>query len=198
MDVVNMASTNKTSADTRASLDRQAWIKEGYTRLAEDGVAGVRVEALAKRLAVTKGSFYWHFRDRQDLLDAILSDWREGRIRDIRKQTRSEPGRERDGLLHLIEVYGTARNRRGIRIELAIRDWARRDEKAASIVAEVDAIRLRCAAELYLACGFSQAEAASRCMLLYAYVFGQSLMDFERVAGDISDAKAWIADRIAG
>jgi hypothetical protein len=35
-------------------------------------------------------------------------------------------------------------------------------------------------------------------MLLYAYVFGQSLMDFERVAGDISDAKAWIADRIAG
>ena len=47
---------------------------------------------LAKRCGVTKGSFYWHFRDRQDLLQAILEHWRLGRIRDIEKVTTVVPG----------------------------------------------------------------------------------------------------------
>jgi len=86
---------------------------------------------------------------------------------------------------------------RGMAVELAVREWARRDPLAAAVVKEVDAKRLDCAARLFAACGVAQAEAVSRSMLLYAYVFGQSLMMYDGYAGDPSEFKAWIADRIA-
>ena len=148
-------------------------------------MTGIRVEVLAKRLHVTKGSFYWHFKDRQDLLAGVLETWKEGRIRDIIKQTRPEPGKEQAQLFHVIDVYSASRNKKGILIELAMREWARRDSLAAATVEEVDAWRLRCARELFLACGVPMEEASSRCMLLYAYVFGVSLMNYEKFDSDV-------------
>lgn len=165
--------------------------------LAEEGIAGLRVEVLAKRLKVTKGSFYWHFADRRDLLLAVLSHWKEGRIRDIIKQTRAQAGRELEQIYHVIDVYSASRSRRGMMIELAVRDWARRDPEAGAIVAEVDDVRLRCARELFLACGVPMEEASSRCMLLYAYVFGVSLMIYEKFDTDVARLKRDIADLIA-
>ena len=70
----------------RPQLDRSTWIQAAFDTLADEGVGGIRVEILARRLHVTKGSFYWHFKDRQALLDGILETWKVGRIRDIVKQ----------------------------------------------------------------------------------------------------------------
>jgi len=181
----------------RTQLDRDAWIHGAMDILAEEGIAGLRVEVLAKRLKVTKGSFYWHFTDRRDLLLAVLSVWKEGRIRDIIKQTRAQPGEELERIHHVIDVYSAGRNRRGMLIELAVRDWVRRDPEVAAIVAEVDDIRLRCARELFLACGVPFDEASSRCMLLYAYVFGISLMIYDKFDGDVVRLKRDISDLIA-
>lgn len=181
----------------RAQLDRHAWIAGAIEVLADEGVSGLRVEVLAKRLKVTKGSFYWHFQDRRDLLMAVLGEWKEGRIRDILKQTRAQSGRELEQIYHVIDVYSTSRNRRGVVIELAVRDWARRDPEAAAIVAEVDDVRLRCSRDLFLACGLSAEEASSRSMLLYAYVFGVSLMLYDKFHPDIPGLKREIAHIIA-
>ncbi len=181
----------------RSQLDRDAWVAGAVEVLAEEGIAGLRVEVLAKRLKVTKGSFYWHFTDRRDLLLAVLSHWKEGRIRDIIKQTRAQAGRELEQIYHVIDVYSASRSRRGMMIELAVRDWARRDAEAGAIVAEVDDVRLRCARELFLACGVPMEEASSRCMLLYAYVFGVSLMIYEKFDSDVVRLKRDIADLIA-
>ncbi|HRE87182.1 MAG TPA: TetR/AcrR family transcriptional regulator, partial [Accumulibacter sp.] len=164
---------DKSSA--RVTLDRNEWIEAAIDVLAEQGVQGMRIEVLAKNFGVTKGSFYWHFKDRQDLVDGVLQTWRDGRIRDIDKQTGASPGREREQLLHLIDVYGATRNRKGISIELAVREWARRDAQAAAIVEEVDSWRLQCTRQLFVRRGVSDEEAKSRSLLLYAYVFGQSL-----------------------
>ena len=181
----------------RTQLDRSAWVAGATEVLAEEGIAGLRVEVLAKRLKVTKGSFYWHFTDRRDLLMAVLAHWKEGRIRDIIKQTRAQPGRELEQIYHVIDVYSASRSRRGMMIELAVRDWARRDAEAGAIVAEVDDVRLRCARDLFLACGVPMDEASSRCMLLYAYVFGVSLMIYEKFDRDVARLKRDIADLIA-
>ena len=181
----------------RVQLDRDAWALAATDVLADEGIAGLRVEVLAKRLKVTKGSFYWHFQDRRDLLTAVLEVWKDGRIRDIVKQTRAQPGRELEQIYHVIDVYSASRSRRGAMIELAVRDWARRDAEAAAIVAEVDDIRLRCARDLYLACGVPMEEASSRCMLLYAYVFGISLMIYDKFDSDPARLKRDIADLIA-
>lgn len=185
------------SIKPRVQLDRDAWVLAATDVLADEGIAGLRVEVLAKRLKVTKGSFYWHFQDRRDLLMAVLQTWRDGRIRDIVKQTRAQPGHELVQIYHVIDVYSASRSRRGAMIELAVRDWARRDPDAAAIVAEVDEMRLRCARELFLACGVPLHEASSRCMLLYAYVFGISLMIYDKFDSDVARLKRDIADLIA-
>ncbi len=188
---------NRTAKTPRIALDRDAWIKGAIAILAEHGAEGLRVEVLAKRLGVTKGSFYWHFKDRRDLQGAVLEYWKAGRIRDIRKQTQASPGGEAAALLHTIEVYSSARNRKGIAIEGAVRDWARHDPQAVAVVEEVDAERLACACRLFLACGLDTAEARARSVLLYAYVFGSALMRCNDFSDDLPALKAWIADRIA-
>lgn len=187
----------KDSAKGKAQLDRDAWINAAIEILAEEGVTGLRVESLAKRLKVTKGSFYWHFQDRHDLLVAVLQKWKEGRIRDIIKQTRVQPGRALEQIYHVIDLYSSNRSRRGMMIEIAVRDWAKRDHEAAAIVAEVDQIRLEGARGLFLACGLAHEEASSRCMLLYAYVFGVSLMFYDQFDADPARLKRDIADLIA-
>jgi AcrR family transcriptional regulator len=192
-----MEKTAAKSSPPRAQLDRDAWIKAATAIVVDDGFDGLRVESLAKKLKVTKGSFYWHFKDRRDLLDAVLGNWKVGRVADIRKQTACSSGDEAAALLHTIDVYSAARNRRGIHIEAAMRDWARRDAHAATVVEEVDAERLACACRLFLACGLSDAEARARSVLLYAYVFGVSLMRCDRFAPDLAELKHWIASHIA-
>jgi AcrR family transcriptional regulator len=180
----------------RQMLDRAAWIKAATTMLADSGPEGVRVESLAKRLAVTKGSFYWHFKDRQDLLAAVLQYWKEGRIRDIVKQTQAVPGHELEQIHHVLAVYAANRNRKGIPIELAVRDWARRDAQVAAVVAEVDASRFERARLLFLACGLDDVDAAARSTLVYAYVFGVSLLTPETLGENPDACKRRIADLI--
>jgi len=165
-----------TSAVTNKTLTRDDWIRAAINLLAKEGITGLRVERLAHHLGVTKGSFYWHFKDRRELHLAVLEQWKAGRISDIDKQTRCPPGQERQQLLHVIDVYSASRNPRGILIELAVREWARRDEAAAAVVSEVDAVRLDRARRLFLASGIDQETATARAALLYAYVFGMSLL----------------------
>ena len=187
----------KTQESTaRKPLDRDEWIAGAIDALADEGIAGMRVEALAKRFGVTKGSFYWHFKDRQDLVDAVLQAWKDGRVHDIDKQLSAAAGREREQLLQIIDVYGSNRHRKGIAIELALRDWARHDAQAGAIVEAVDRYRLESASRLFIANGFSDEEAKGRSLLLYAYVFGQSLMAFDRHDPKIIDLKRWIAEHI--
>lgn len=180
----------------RTQLDPDRWIDSAIDVLARDGVAGLRVEVLAKHCGVTKGSFYWHFKDRQALLDAVLERWKEGRIRDIEKTTSVAPGKERDQLHYAIEVYGASRNRKGMAIELAVRDWARHDAQAAAIVEAVDLYRLECTRKLFVAAGMSDAEAKSRSLLLYACVFGLSLMHYAHFDDNPANLKQRIAERI--
>ncbi len=180
----------------RTALDREAWIRGAIDVVAVDGMDGLRVEVLAKKLGVTKGSFYWHFKDRRDLVDAVLDTWRQGRIRDIQKQTAAEPGKELEALNHTIEVYAAAKNRKGIAIEAAIRMWARQDAPTAAVVEEVDATRLDCTRALFVALGLPEAEAKARSVLLYAYVFGFSMMQCGRFPMDAAKTRRWIMERI--
>ena len=189
-------SVRRKLASPRAQLDRGNWIESAIDVLARDGLGGLRIEVLAKRCGVTKGSFYWHFKDRQDLLTAMLEYWKEGRLRDIEKTTSVTPGREREQLHFAIEVYGASRNRKGMAIELAVRDWARRDPQAATFVEAVDLYRLECTRKLFVAAGLTDAEAKSRSLLLYACVFGLSLMHYSHFDDHLEDLKQRIAERI--
>ena len=156
MENITVKSALTKSPKPRVQLDREQWVEIATEVLATEGISGLRVEVLAKRCGVTKGSFYWHFKDRQALLDEVLSVWKSGRIRDIEKTTTARPGGEQEQLKYLIEVYGASRNRKGIAIELAIRDWARHDANAAAIVESVDLYRLECTRLLFVLWSYLQ------------------------------------------
>lgn len=156
------------------------WLDTAFSALAEGGIDLVRVEALAKRLSVTKGGFYWHFRDRSELISTLLDRWRQGRIEAIVAQTRREGQPALNRLNGLLSLYLENANPRGAAIELAVRDWARRDGEAAAAVAAVDLERLRCVSELFAALNVGPDEAFARAFLFYSFIFGQSLLVCDR------------------
>jgi len=166
-------------------LDAGAWIAAAFDALAEGGIDAVRVEPLAKSLAITKGSFYWHFADRRALIDAMLAAWSEGRIAAIRQQT--ERGEPAALLRTLADLYTRHANLRGLAIELAIRSLARTDEHAAQAVRDVDRERLQHVGKLFAGLGWPRSEAQPRAILFYSYLFGQSLLDDEAVPAAARD-----------
>ncbi|GIK82278.1 MAG: TetR family transcriptional regulator [Pseudorhodoplanes sp.] len=177
----------KTAAATRPQrLEAADWIEAAQDALATGGVEAVRVEPLAKALAVTKGSFYWHFADRRALLDAVLDTWAQGRIAAIRQQVAT--GREPEATLrHLAELYTRRANLRGLSIELAIRALARTDAAAARAVRAVDLERLKLVGTLFAGLGWPATDAQARAILFYSFLFGESLLDARTVTAPARD-----------
>lgn len=187
---LGVVSTGESGA--RKPLGRCEWIAGAIDALADEGAAGMCVEALAKRFGVTKGSFYWHFKDRRDLLDAVLQSWKDDRIRAV--DSDAVAGNEREQLWRIIDVFG--RDRQATAIELAMRDWARRDAQARVAVEAVDGYRLERICRLFVAGGFDDAEASSRSLLLYAYILGNRLLLLDHQDSKITGFKRWIAEHI--
>ena len=170
-----MVETNRSEA-APARLGRAEWIREAGVVLGETGVEAVRVEPLSKRLGVTKGSFYWHFRDRQELLVAMIDAWRQVATRaviDLVDILSDEPAQRIRDLLGLIARMPDDRD---MWVEAGFRDWARRDRRVRLAVASVDAERIGYFRRLLLELGLSQEDAEARAFLIYSYILGEGVV----------------------
>jgi AcrR family transcriptional regulator len=176
--VVPMPPTRAATKRDAARLDATDWILAGLDTLASQGVDAVRVEILARKIGITKGSFYWHFKDRADLLTEMLGYWRRhATLRIIDRLERSDMSPlEKLRQLMSLPVQGK-RSSEGASVELAIRLWARSDAAAALAVAEVDQQRLLHMRNLIQAAGVrDRAEAEARAFLIYAYMLAEALV----------------------
>ena len=161
----------------RASLTPERWIEAATDVLVDHGIDSVRVDVLAKALKVTRGSFYWHFRDREDLLRAVLQAWRARSTEQLTRRLETAHDDPRAQLADLISLPFRGRSAvRAARIELAIRAWARRDDMVRAFVDEADASRIGYIAQVFSALGFGIVEARSRAFLLYSYEVAESLL----------------------
>jgi AcrR family transcriptional regulator len=151
------------------SLTRQDWIDRGLQILAETGVESVRVEPLAKLMSVTKGSFYWHFKNREDLLAAILQEWVSVQTNSIIQQVDELEGNPKEKLLYLFELAV----RDDGRAENAIRAWATNDVRVVDVVDRVDRLRLEYTKDLFLQLGFAPFEAIVRARMAYYSLVGE-------------------------
>ncbi len=156
------------SADTRNGPED--WVRAGLSMLAREGIDAVRVEPLAEFLGVTKGSFYWHFKDRAALHTAMLTTWSEAATRDIIRQVEAENLPARRRLSRLIEL--TTSNAKAARLETAIRAWAQIDPAVRKALARADAERLHYVADLLRGAGMESATAAMRAKILYLVLIG--------------------------
>ena len=155
--------------DKICKLGRQDWLTAGLQVLAESGIEGVRVEPLAKLMNVTKGSFYWHFKNRDDLLTAILHSWATRETNDIIKQVETAGG---DASTKLLTLFELAVQDDG-RVENAIRTWATQDAISAAVLAQIDQRRLDYLQDLFVQVGFSADQALARARLAYHSLVGE-------------------------
>ena len=168
--IKRMTTRAKTRPESAGRLDVAAWTVAALDLLAEQGIDGVRIELLARRLGVTKGSFYWHFTDRDELHVAMLDYWRRRTTLGLieRFEHTGAPAIER--LRQLIRLLTNPRSLRGADVELSVRLWGRRDARAESALSEVDELRTRYIARLLMETGISADEAKARSLLIYSYM----------------------------
>lgn len=158
----------KAGAETKAGRDD--WIAAALTLLGRGGIDAVRVEPLAEKLGVTKGSFYWHFKDRDALHVAMLEAWRAGTTQDVIARVEKESPRPDARLSRLIAI--AVEHSWAARLETAVRTWAKHDTRAAKAIGEVDAQRLDYIATLLCDLGIDARTARLRAQIVYLMLIG--------------------------
>jgi len=163
---------------------RHRWVEEGLRALAAGGPDAVRVEVLAHALGVTKGGFYGHFADRQALLAEMLDSWERMSTDDVLERVESRGGDVRAK----IRLAGALTfSPELLPIDLAIRDWARRDLAVAERLRRVDNRRMDYLRVLFGAISASEEEAEARSMLAFSLVIGHHFMAADHGARSHAD-----------
>jgi AcrR family transcriptional regulator len=154
---------------------RGSWIDEGLRALAAGGPDAVRIELLARALGVTRGGFYWHFEDRQALLDEMLDTWERVGVDEVIERIEADGDGDAKARLRRLFAIG-ASSGDVLRIELAIRDWARRDEAVAARLRRIDNRRMAYMRSLFSAFCPDADEVEARCMLAFSVWIGNDLI----------------------
>jgi AcrR family transcriptional regulator len=150
---------------------RNRWIEEGLSALAAGGPDAVRIESLAQALGVSKGGFYWHFSDRQALLEEMLDAWEHTWVDEVIEAVEAEGGDARLRLMRLFAL-AAASGAELLKIELAIRNWARREEAVAERLRQVDNRRMDYMRSLFGAICEDDDDVEARCLLAFSLFIG--------------------------
>jgi AcrR family transcriptional regulator len=151
---------------------RTSWIDEGLRALADGGPDAVRIESVAKALGVTKGGFYWHFDDRRALLEEMLDTWERIGVDDVIERVEAGGGDARARLRRLFAIGTSTEGHDVLRIDLAVRDWARRDQAVARRLRGVDNRRMGYMRALFDDFCPDEDEVEARCMLAFSVWIG--------------------------
>jgi AcrR family transcriptional regulator len=147
---------------------RGAWVDAALKALAAGGPDAVRVEALAASLGVSKGGFYWHFTARQALLEEMLDSWEQAGTEDVIALLERQPADPRAKLRQLFELAPSA----DFAVELAIRDWSRRDGGVAERLHRIDNRRMEFLRSLFAQLCVDENDVEARSMLAYSLLIG--------------------------
>ena len=155
-------------------LGRDDWVLAGLRALVRGGVAAVKVEILARDIATSKGSFYWHFKDLADLHQAMLDFWEKLATKAITAAVQGSGLDGRGQLMLLVDMVSVQPGAAfgGVEIEPALRDWGRTEARARAVVERVDRQRLDDLGGFLRHAGVSEAEIAGKAQLFYAGVIG--------------------------
>jgi AcrR family transcriptional regulator len=148
-----------------------SWVEAGLRALAEGGPNAVRVEVLAQSLGVSKGGFYGQFTDRRELLTEMLNTWESTVLHQVIAEVESGGGDARSKLWRLFAI-ASAGGEELLKIELAVRDWARRDRNVATRLRRVDEQRMDYMRALFGEFCSDDGEVEARCLLTFTLFIG--------------------------
>ena len=152
-------------------LTKDDWLKRGLKTLATDGAHALKVGPMAAKLKVSRGSFYWHFKDVADFQSQILRVWQERSTDQVIRELETDQAQP-DRLKQLMKRAFAGRRD----LERAIRSWAAEDAAVARVVAAVDARRVAYIAKMLVSAGVESRKASPRATFLYWAYLGQPLV----------------------
>ena len=155
------------------SLTPEDWLTLALNELKASGYSALKAQPLAKKLNVTRGSFYYHFKDLKSFHASVISHWSRVTSGQIAQAAREfgDPSRALDDLLQ-----NTLRS--GEELERAIRSWSTVDRAVAVAVENVDQERIRIAETLLTDAGVEKHTARARANLLYWAAIGRLMLPF--------------------
>src|SRR3984885_13579075 len=121
-------------------LGRDIWLDTARQALIEEGTAGLEINKLAKRLGVSRGGFYWFFKDRAQLLDELLAYWVQSSTVPFEGILQSSGRNGMEEYLALTNLW-IDENEYDPKWDGAVRDWARTSETVRKVVQAVDSKR---------------------------------------------------------
>ncbi len=137
------------------------WLDAAYEVLTESGVEAVKIMPLAKKLDLTRTGFYWYFKDRDALLEAMIRKWENKNTGNLIDQTEAYAESITEAMFNLFDCWIDDRLFDG-RLDLAIRNWARNDADLQVRLDRADATRSDAIASMFKRFGYTEAQAQVR------------------------------------
>ncbi|MFY0990005.1 TetR/AcrR family transcriptional regulator [Halomonas sp. C05BenzN] len=157
--------------DTRWKGSREAWLDAAFELLLESGVDSVRILPLAKRLNLSRTSFYWFFKDREALLDALIERWREKNTRGLVRQTEAYAENITEAILNVFDCWLDP----GLfdsQLEFAMRSWALQSDAVSREIDVADEARIEALTRMFVAHGYDGLAANVRGRTIYLTQIG--------------------------
>lgn len=162
---------SKPSAGGNVKVTREDWLNLALDTLISDGVESLRVLTLGQKLGVSRSSFYWYFKSRQDLLEQLLDHWRNTNTLFIVERASRPSETVIRGVMSIFECWVDERLF-DPRLDFAIRAWARHSGSVRRIIDQADDERVAAIRDMYLRHGYEPVDAFVRARVLYFMQIG--------------------------
>ena len=174
--VLHRDDPDKAPLGGNVKVTRDDWLNIARDVLINNGVADVKVLTLAKRLGVSRSSFYWYFENRTDLLEALLSEWAARNTAGLVAHCEREARSITEAVCNFFRCFvDPSHFDQGL--DFAIREWARRDDSLRRQVEAADTKRLRAVRDMFLRFDYTAIDADARGRILYYMQLGYHALE---------------------
>jgi AcrR family transcriptional regulator len=176
-----------------ARTPRHRWIEEGLRALSVGGPDAVRIESLARAQGVTKGGFYGYFANRPALLDEMLDTWERRSTEEVIERVEREGG---DPMAKGRRAAALTFSDELLPVDLAVRDWARREPAVAERLRRVDNFRMDYLRSLLAPFSADDDDLEVRCMIAFSAAIGGHLIAADHRGRSRDDMRTLITKRL--
>jgi AcrR family transcriptional regulator len=184
------AASQKPAQSGNVKATRDDWVDLALAALAVDGVEHVTVLALSERLGVSRSSFYWYFKNRDELLDALLDRWDKLNTRSIVAQTEEPAASVNEAVCNVFRCWVNPLIF-SPRLDFAVREWARRSAHVRKALDRSDRLRTEALKALFVRFGYEDEDAFVRARVLYYMQIGYYALDLK----EATEARLKLAPR---
>ncbi|GGH18199.1 transcriptional regulator, TetR family [Cribrihabitans marinus] len=174
--LLNREDPDKEPLTGNVKVTREDWLNLARDVLVHEGVGELKILGLSNRLAVSRSSFYWYFKDRADLLDALLDEWEARNTRTIVEYCARPADCINAAVCNFFRCFiDPALFDQGL--DFAVREWARRDGSLRLRIDRADAARLEAAQAMFVRYGYEKSDADTRARILYFMQLGYHALE---------------------